>query len=110
MNYISSLAPVATDFQPAVSVRGLSRRFGNGSPVLDKLNLDIAQGEFVALLGRSGSGKSTLLRALSGLDPVREGQISCPQESAVVFQESRLLPWKKSLAECDAGKSWCNTL
>lgn len=105
MNYISPLATVATDLQPAVSVRGLSRRFGNGSPVLDKLNLDIAQGEFVALLGRSGSGKSTLLRALSGLDPVREGQISCPQESAVVFQESRLLPWKKVWQNVMLGKT-----
>ncbi|MFT8897618.1 MAG: ABC transporter ATP-binding protein [Acetobacter sp.] len=105
MNYISSLATVATDLQPTVSVRGLSRRFGNGSPVLDKLNLDIAQGEFVALLGRSGSGKSTLLRALSGLDPVKEGQISCPQESAVVFQESRLLPWKKVWQNVMLGKA-----
>ncbi|MFT8473485.1 ABC transporter ATP-binding protein [Acetobacter persici] len=101
---MSSLAPDTVETQPAVSVRNLSRRFGSGLPVLDKLNLDIAQGEFVALLGRSGSGKSTLLRALSGLDPVREGQISCPQESAVVFQESRLLPWKKVWRNVMLGK------
>lgn len=80
--------------QPAVRVRGLSRRFGNNPPVLHGLDLTIAPGEFVALLGHSGSGKSTLLRTLAGLDPVTEGEVSTPDEISVVFQESRLLPWK----------------
>lgn len=79
----------------AIHIRGLSRRFGHGPAVLDRLDLDIAQGEFVALLGHSGSGKSTLLRTLAGLDPVQEGHVSCPSEISVVFQESRLLPWKR---------------
>lgn len=79
---------------PAVRVRGLGRRFGNNPPVLHGLDLTIAPGEFVALLGHSGSGKSTLLRTLAGLDPVTEGEVSTPDEISVVFQESRLLPWK----------------
>ena len=62
---------------PAASVRGLSRRFG-GRTVLDGLDLDIAPGEFVALIGRSGSGKSTLLRALAGLDREVTGQLGGP--------------------------------
>lgn len=88
-------APYTQPHQPAVRVRGLSRRFGGGPPVLHGLDLDIAPGEFVALLGHSGSGKSTLLRTLARLDPVTEGSVSTPKEISVVFQESRLLPWKK---------------
>ena len=79
-----------------VSIRGFTRRFQPAAPpVLDALDLDIAPGEFVALLGRSGSGKTTLLRTLAGLDPVAEGSVRVPERRAVVFQEPRLLPWKR---------------
>jgi sulfonate transport system ATP-binding protein len=78
----------------AVRVRGLTRRFGQ-TVVLNRLDLDLAPGEHVALLGRSGSGKTTLLRALAGLDPAPEdAEISLPRPVSVVFQEPRLLPWK----------------
>jgi len=83
------------DYEEAVIVEGLTRRFGNGPAVLDHLDLAIAPGEFVALLGHSGSGKSTLLRTLSGLDPVHEGHVRRPSEVSVVFQENRLLPWRR---------------
>jgi sulfonate transport system ATP-binding protein len=79
---------------PLVQLRGFTRKFGK-HVVLDGIDLDIAEGEFVALLGRSGSGKTTLLRTLAGLDASDEGNVKLPNARAVVFQEPRLLPWKR---------------
>jgi sulfonate transport system ATP-binding protein len=82
----------AATASPAVVVSNLRRAYGSRI-VIDKLNLRIERGEFVALLGESGCGKTTLLRALAGLDPVQGGRILAPRRPAVVFQEHRLLPW-----------------
>lgn len=87
-------SPARPPAAPAVSVKGLTRIFGPNT-VLDQLDLEIAAGSFVALLGRSGSGKSTLLRTLAGLDPAPAETVAVPLERAVVFQEPRLVPWKR---------------
>src|SRR5271156_3039976 len=84
----------STQVRPSVQLRGLRRSFGE-RVVLDGIDLSIAPGEFVALLGQSGTGKSTLLRALAGLDSDIEGHITVPRQRAVVFQEPRLMPWKR---------------
>jgi ABC-type lipoprotein export system ATPase subunit len=61
-----------------VRARGLVKRFGSGRAerrVLDGVDLDVAPGELVAVLGRSGSGKSTLLHLIGGMERADEGMI-----------------------------------
>ena len=86
----------------AVSARGLSRAF-DGRGILNDIDLEIRQGEFVVLLGRSGSGKSTLLRILARLDAQFDGELRVPEHPSVAFQDSRLLPWTRVIDNVTLG-------
>lgn len=85
----------------SLSIQGLSKAYGKGRPVLKDIDLEIGDGEFVAIVGRSGCGKSTLLRLLAGLDRQYDGRLlhdSAPitgtdLRRGVVFQDHRLFPW-----------------
>ena len=85
-----------------LEVRGVDKRYGARS-VLHKADLVIEPGEFVAIVGRSGCGKSTLLRLVAGLESVSGGTIRIDGEGVsglsdttrIMFQDSRLLPWKR---------------
>ena len=79
---------------PRVVARGATQAFG-GQPVLHDLDLEVAAGEFVVLIGRSGSGKSTLLRLIAGLDTPTSGEIAVTGTTSLGFQEARLLPWDR---------------
>jgi sulfonate transport system ATP-binding protein len=88
----------------AVAARELSKRYGERE-VLDRVDLSIAPGEFVAIVGRSGCGKSTLLRLLAGLEASSAGEIAFDGDTSgrrrsdvrMMFQDARLLPWKRVL-------------
>lgn len=88
--------------ETAVHLAGLRRVFGTRA-VLDGVDLDIARGEFVALLGASGTGKTTLLRILGALDRHDGGTVLVPEARTIVFQEPRLVPSKRVLANVVVG-------
>nr|BAP28548.1 sulfonate ABC transporter ATP-binding protein [uncultured bacterium] len=88
------LHAVGAGSKPTVTIANLTQSFG-GPNILDDIDLTLEPASFVALLGRSGSGKSTLLRLLAGLDQPKSGRVQVPQKRAVVFQEPRLMPWKR---------------
>src|SRR5262245_34461663 len=83
--------------QSIVRVRGVAKSFWRGSEridVLDKLNLDVAEGEFLALMGPSGSGKTTLLNLIAGLDQPSSGDIWVGDQNISGMSEGQLAAWR----------------
>jgi sulfonate transport system ATP-binding protein len=86
----------------AVTLSGVTKRFGSRT-VLDNVELGIARGSFVAIVGRSGCGKSTLLRLVAGLEEpssgalVTRGEGGDALDTRIMYQDARLLPWKTVL-------------
>ncbi|OZI73139.1 ABC transporter ATP-binding protein [Bordetella genomosp. 6] len=86
-----------------ISVTQLSKTYPGATPVhaLDQIDLQVAEGEFIALLGPSGCGKSTLLNLIAGFEAPSAGELRVGgdaverpgPERGVVFQEAALFPW-----------------
>jgi len=87
-----------------INIQGVEQTFKTKKglfPALRNINLSVAKGEFVALIGHSGCGKSTLLNLIAGLTTPTHGVLLCADreiagpgpERAVVFQNHSLLPW-----------------
>jgi len=112
MSSTATLAPIANEpaertTRTAVSVRGAEKVFslsrGKSLQALAEVDIEIQEGEFVAIIGPSGCGKSTVLRLAAGLDSPTKGTVEIfgaePRELAkqhrlgVAFQEHALLPW-----------------
>jgi putative ABC transport system ATP-binding protein len=92
-----SAAPAASDARAIVRIRDLVKEYRRGSVavrVLDGLSLDIAQGDFVALMGPSGSGKSTLLNLIGGLDRPTSGSLEVDGLHIDQLTEGSLGRWR----------------
>ncbi|MEG3134146.1 aliphatic sulfonates ABC transporter ATP-binding protein [Rouxiella sp. T17] len=93
-----------------VTLANIVKKYG-ARTVLKDINLRIAPGQFVAVVGRSGCGKSTLLRLLAGLEKNTDGELlsgSAPlskvqDDTRLMFQDDRLLPWKKVIDNVGLG-------
>jgi len=83
-----------------IALKGVGKRFANGTQALRDLSFTVGAGEFVSLLGPSGCGKSTALRLAAGLLTPDTGEIAYPDdkpEIGFVFQEPTLMPWADAL-------------
>jgi len=82
---------------PIVEIRDIVKSYRRGAqqiPVLEEISLDIAEGEFLALMGPSGSGKSTLLNLIAGIDKADRGSILVGGIDISALNESELATWR----------------
>jgi putative ABC transport system ATP-binding protein len=90
-------APAASAPPPLVVIRRLSKFYVRGEqiiPVLVDVDLDIAAGEYIALMGPSGSGKSTLLNLIAGIDKPSAGEIRIAGVDIARLRETELAAWR----------------
>jgi putative ABC transport system ATP-binding protein len=90
-------APNREAGEPLVVIRGLTKFYVRGDqiiPVLVDINLDVGEGDYVALMGPSGSGKSTLLNLIAGIDKPSGGEIRVGGVDIALLSESDLAAWR----------------
>ncbi len=83
--------------QPVVEIRDLTKSYRRGGqivPVLSDIDLVIASGDFVGLMGPSGSGKSTLLNLIAGIDKPDSGTLRVAGMDITTLTESELADWR----------------
>jgi len=91
------MSPQAIEGAPIVRLRGVSKLYRRGAEdvrVLDGLDLEIAQGDFLALMGPSGSGKSTLLNLIGGLDRPTSGSVEVAGAALDQLGDGALTRWR----------------
>ena len=93
----TGVVPEAKTSGTAIRIQGVSKTFGRGNEAttaLRAVDLDVAEREFLCIVGASGCGKSTLLNLIAGLDQPTEGRIDVGgRKVAFMFQEATLFPW-----------------
>jgi NitT/TauT family transport system ATP-binding protein len=101
-----------------VDIQSATKRFltsaGTAHTAVQDITLQIAAGEFVAVVGPTGCGKSTTLSLVSGLEPPSEGTVTVagkpvrgiPEGVGYMFQSDAMLPWRTVLANVAAGPTW----
>lgn len=78
----------------SIAVRNLCKRYGE-TAVFQDVSFDVAQGEFVAIVGESGVGKSTLLNCLAGLDTWNEGSVAVDGTDLGTLTDEQLALWRR---------------
>ena len=105
--------------QPAIRLEQVSKAFGKRGAkpfvAVDRLDLDVAQGQMLALLGKTGCGKSTIFNMIAGLTEPTAGRVLVEGRNpfqefeffrgrmAIVFQNDRLLPWRTAVQNVELG-------
>src|SRR3954463_16741341 len=116
-----SSAPAATVATPAISLKEVDVTFrladGGAYAAVQSASLDVADGEFVAIVGPTGCGKSTLLNVTAGLFPPSQGRVEIfgaalaglNRQSGYLFQSDSLFPWKTALENVAIGLETAGT-
>jgi putative ABC transport system ATP-binding protein len=98
-NATATTAGTASAVEPLVAIRNLTKYYVRGDqviPVLIGINLDVYEGDYIALMGPSGSGKSTLLNLVAGIDKPSSGQIHVAGVDIAELSDGELASWRSA--------------